>query len=258
MAYYFAVAALPPISLGVKPDMSFKEVKEMLALNLSKADMDLIALLVRPIDLYNLRAHWLGIPLEEWDDKGNYSPKEFEEALLVSDRLPEYLVDYLLKHESTEERLRYFSALYVALYQDAVKNEFLKKYFRLEREIRLVLAALRAKALGRDLMREFQFEDPHDSLVAQILAQKDSPEYMPPREYEDLKAIFGDNITDPQKQHLAILQYRFAKIEELEEGSVFSIDQILGYLARLILVEDWQKLDREKGQTILEQLSEHG
>lgn len=258
MAYYFASSVLPPISIGLKPEMSFKEVQEMLKLNLSQKDLQKVALLVRQIDLYNLHALWLGIPIEEWDDKGNYSAKELEEALLVSELLPEYLADFLGKYDSTEERLRYFPLLFTMLYRDEKYEGFLKVYFQMEREIWLILTALRCKAIGRDLVRELQFEDPQDPFVAQILAQKETPEFSPPREYEDLKTVFVDNISDPYKLNRAILQYRFMKIEELEEGKMFSIDQILGYLARLILVEDWQELDWEKGQAIVEQLSENG
>ena len=258
MAYYFACTALPPISIGVKPEMSFNDVREMLRLNLSQKDLRQVELLVREIDLYNLRALWLGIPVDEWDDKGNYSPKGIEEALLITELLPEYLIDFLQKHESTEERLRYFPALFSSLYREESYEGFLKDYFSLERKIWLILTALRSKAFGRDIVRELQFEDPQDSIVAEILAQKDMQEFSPPREFEELKTLFMENISDPQKLNRAILQYRFSKIEELEERSVFSLDQILGYLARLIIVEDWQELNWEKGQAILEKLIENG
>lgn len=259
MPYYFAYAALPPIALGLKPEMSFNEAREMLKLNLSVKDLHQIDLLVRQIDLYNLRALWLGVSLDEWDDKGNYSAQELEESLLVTERLPEYLIDFLEKYDSTEARLRHFPSLFSSLYREEVYDGFLKAYFQMEREIWLILTVLRSKAFGRDLSRELQFEDPHDPFVAEILAQKDMEEFSPPREFEDLKALFVDNISDPQKLNLAMLQYRFSKLEELEEQSKpFSLDQILGYLARLILVEDWQGLDWKKGQEILENLSENG
>ncbi|HSX26481.1 MAG TPA: DUF2764 family protein [Chlamydiales bacterium] len=255
--YYYVLSALPPLALGVKPELSFKEVREMLALNLSAKDLHEVERLLRPIDLYNIRALWLGLPL---DDKGNYNSRDLEEVLLVQGPLPPYLIDFLERYESTEDRLRYFSSLYASLYrEEQVKfTGFLRKYYQFERELRLILTALRAKQAGRDIVRELQFEDPLDPFVAQILAQKDVAEYTPPREYEDLKTLFMENRSDPKKLYRAILQYRFDKIEEMEEVPDFGIDSILAYLAKLILVESWAQLDREKGTTAVEQLSQYG
>lgn len=255
--YYFVVNALPDLTLGIAPELSFKEVKEMLELNLHPKDLEQIKLLLRPVDLYNLRALWLHLPL---DEKGNYQAKEWEEILLVREGLPSYLNDFLERYETLADRLRYFSSLSVSMYQEEGMRctGFLRAYFQLQRELRLVLTALRAKQAGRDLVRELQFEDPTDPFVAEILAQRDAPDYIPPLEYTELKAVFTEHRTQPQKLHYALLQYEFNKIEELEENQHFTMDRILGYLARLRLVESWQMLDRNQGLTAVEQLSHYG
>jgi len=229
-------------------------MKELLELNLTLKDMHEVERLLRPIDLYNIHALWLGEPL---DGKGAFSAKELEEELLVRDALPSYLVEYLERYESTAERLRYFSSLYASLYREEQFKQkgFLFKYYRFERELRLILTALRANRAGRDLVRELQFEDPSDPFVAEILAQKGAPEYLPPREFEDLKTLFVDNSSDPQKLHRAILEYRFNKIEEMEENQDFSMDRVLAYIARLVLAESLVELDPEKGK---EQLGRYG
>ena len=252
--YYFVPAALPPLTLGVKPEISFKELREMLLLNLTSGDLKELSLLLRPIDLYNIKAFWLGLPL---DDRGNFSARDLEEALLVRDSLPSFLVDFLERYESSSDRLRYFSSLYASLYREEERG-FLGKYFSFEREVRLVLTALRGKRAGRDLVRELQFDDPTDPFVAQILAARDAPEYTPPREYEDLKSLFVENSTDPKKLAFALMEYRFKKIEELEESEHFTIGQILAYAARLLIVESWDRLDKEKGTIAMEELSKYG
>lgn len=256
MRYYFAITALPPLSIGSAPALSFKEVREMLSLNLKEGDAKKVTALLRSIDLYNLRALWLGLPL---DKRGNLEPRELEEAFLVPNGFPTYLADFLDRYEETPERLRYFPALYASLYREPeAESPFLRKYYQLEREMRLVLSALRAKQSGRDLVYELQFEDPLDPFIAEILAQKDSSEYNPSREYEDLKFLFTQNVSEPQELNRALLAYKFRKIEELEEGENFTIDQILGYLARLLLVENFSQLDYEKGRIVVEELSDHG
>jgi hypothetical protein len=245
--YYFLLAAFPPLTLGLKPELPFKELRGLLILNLTPSDMGEVKRLLTPIDLYNIRALWLG---EQLSDKGNFSAKELEEELLERDDLPAYLIDFLDRYESTQDRLRYFSSLFTSLYRDEQPNlkGFLLKYYKLERELRLVLTALRAKRSGRDLVRELQFEDPTDPLISEILAQKEALDYTPPREFEDVKNIFVENSSEPQQLHRAILEYRFNKIEEMEENQDFSIDRILAYVARLMLAEALTEQDLDKGK----------
>ena len=251
--YYFLIAAFPPLSLGTKPELTYKELRDLLVLNLSKEDLDKLEELLRPIDLYNLHAFWLGAPL---DDRGQLKAKDLEEELLVQEALPDYIIEYLERYESTEDRLRYFSSLYVSLYRDQQPRlkGFLLKYYQFERDLRLVLTGLRAKRVGRDLVRELQFEDPTDPMIAEILAQKDANDYTPPREYEDLKTLFVENSSDPKELNRAILEYRFNKIEEMEEAQDFGIDRVLAYVARFMLAESLAELDKEKG---MEQLSQY-
>lgn len=226
----------------------------MLALNLDRGDWHQIELLQRIVDLRNIRALWLGQPL---DPRGNFDEKGLEEALLVSGGLPDFVEDFLNRYETLEERLRYFSSLYSSLFSKESREEltgFLRSYYELEREIRLCLAALRAFDSKRDLLHEFQFEDPTDPLVAFLLAQKDSKDPVLPQEYEDLKTGFLENSSDPKKLYRAILEIRLSRIEDLEALKTFSIDQVLGYLARLAIVEDWAQLDDDRGQSALAQV----
>jgi uncharacterized protein DUF2764 len=237
--------------------MTFKELKRLFSLNLTPADCKKFQALLRPIDLYNIRALWLGQPL---DERGNFSGKELEEALLVQEGLPSYITEFLDRHEDPKERLKDFSSLFALFFRESegAFKGFLSSYFRFERERALILTALRAKAAGRDLVKELQFEDPADPFVANILAQKDAPDFIPPKEYEDLKILFVENAHDPEKLDRALLEYRLRKIEEMEDvASPFSIDQVLGYAARFLIVDSWFQLDREKGRLEVEKLSEY-
>lgn len=255
-SYYFVGTSLPDLSLHKKPDVSFQEIKELYRANLTPKDFQQVRKLLYPVDLHNIRAFWLGSPL---DERGNLRAHQIEEVLLVQETLPTYLIDYMERYPSTQERLRFFSSLYASLYQEGILEKgFLFRYFTLEREIRLVLTTLRAKEMKRDLLKELQFEDPTDSFVLEILAQKDSAEYTPPFEYEGLKEIFQKTAEDPKRLAQSLLAYRLEKIEEIEEKGPFSLDTLLGYLARLYLIETWWGLDEEKGKETIERLSEHG
>jgi hypothetical protein len=240
MNYYFLTLSLPPLSLKAPLEISFEDLQEALRLNLTASDLKKVASLLSGIDLYNIKALWLG---EGMDARGNFTEKELEEALLIQEGLPQCVIDYLQQYESVEDRLRFFPSLYVSFYQQMdVDSEFLKKYYDLERSIRWILSAFRAKMFGRDIVKEIQFEDPQDPLIAWILAQKDAKEFEPPKEFEDLKLLFMENSRSPSNLHIAILKYRMEKIEEMESQAPFTIDQILGYVARFLIVDEWFRL----------------
>lgn len=252
--YYFLASALPSLSFKTAPEMAFKELRDLIAMNMTNRDQEQFDKLLEPMNLYNIKALWLGFPI---DDRGTMTAKELEEALLVRDGLPSYLSDFLDEYESSDERLRYFSSLYASMYRQEVKG-FLAKYYAFERELRLVLTALRAKKAGRDIFRELQFEDPQEPFVAEILAQKDSPDYTPPMDYEEVKALFVENSADPHKLSDALLKLRFEKIGEWEENEHFTLDRILAYAARLLIVETALPSDPEKAGAAVEELSKYG
>jgi hypothetical protein len=249
--YYYLVNALPPLQLGKKPEVSYEEADEMILMNLSSQDTDLLVEFQRPIDIRNIRALWLREPL---DSRGNFLEQELAEALLVQEGLPLFVLDFLQRYDSLEERLRYFPSLMASLYGSYAKElrGFNRAYYQLEREIRLVLTALRAKMMGRSLIHELQFEDPTDPFIAELLVE--SREFLVPQEYEELKVAFLENRSNPKELYRAILTFRMKRIQELEIREPFAIDQILGYLSRLLLVEDWQALDEQRGRAALEQV----
>lgn len=233
--------------------MSFSKLWAMLVENLTVSDLKQAKEFRFLEDIYNLRAYWLG---QELDPRGNLSRQELEEFLLQDDRLPPYLREFLQKYESKEDRLKYFSSLVAGYfrYEIAKSKGLLKKYLKMEREIRLMFVAFRAKQLNRDLFRELQFEDPYDDFVAQILAQKDAKEFQPPQDYTDLKTIFDRFNAEPLKLHQALLEYKYYKIEEILGYDKFSFDRILGYMIQLMMAEKWFELDRQQGTQIIDRL----
>ena len=115
-----------------------------------------------------------------------------------------------------------------------------------------MLLALRAKQLSRDVIAELQFEDLTDPLVLGILAQKDAATYDPPIEFLELKEKYLSCGSDPWLQFKTVAEWRFHQIEEMVNKPLFSIDWILSYMARLLIVEQWNDLDSAKGKIILE------
>lgn len=249
--YYFVVPSLPPLSMHDRPEITFEEFITRMTISLSKKDLEKTKILRLFVDICNIRALMMEEPI---DPRGNLNEKELDEALLVQAGLPKYVFEFLDQFEKVPDKIRNFSGLVARYFNEEIAKEkgFLRAYFIFERESRLVLLALRAKRLGRDVAKELQFEDPTDPLVAQILAQKDSDSYDPPSEYADLKELIAACHGDPWKENKAFAEYRFKKIGEIAEGKLFSIDQILCYMAQLMIIEDLVELDEERGNMILD------
>lgn len=254
--YYFLASLLPPLEIGRVPGLGFPELKELLRNNLTEEDQMRVRRFLRLIDLENLRSYWAGEP---FDPRGNLNREEMEQALLnvqwpVGEEFPLFLQDYLNKYHTNEERLRHFPLLLSQFFELHMENEtgFLKDYYIFLREMQLVKVGFRAKKLGRDVAVELQYEDPADPIVAQILAQKDAKTYEPPFEYKELKPIFEQFGNSPQDLHKALNEYQFNQIVEIWGGEIFSLDRILNYMARLILVEKWLELDVQKGIEVID------
>ncbi|NGX38397.1 MAG: hypothetical protein K1000chlam2_01570 [Chlamydiae bacterium] len=249
--YYFVAPSLPVLVLGENPEISFAELMQRLELNLDREDLKKIEVIRRATDLHNIRSLYLEKPL---DAHGNLSEKELDEALLVEADLPGYVFEFLGQFDETKEKARHFFGLLSRYYAEEIpKNEgFLRNLLEFQREVRLVLAALRAKKTGRDITEELQFEDFTDPFVAHILAQKDMDNYEPPIEYQDLKENLRSCGDDPWQQYQVIMECEFERIEDMSGYPLFALDWILGYIARLMLVEKWAALDPERGKEMID------
>ena len=249
--YFYLAATLPPLQFPCKPGVTLEELRPALEFNLSKGDKEKLTALRLFVDISNLRPLWQE---QEIDPRGNLGEKELDEAFLTGTVLPEYVFEFLENHETLSKKLLNFSSLLSRFYQEEAKKHtgFLRSFFSFERESRLVMLAIRAKQIGRDVVKELCFEDPMDPLVMQILAQKDAPQYEPPAEYREIKDLLDNCGKDPFLQSKEMASCRFRKIEELKLGTQFSVDGVLAYVAQLMLVEHWNELDQAKGKVILD------
>lgn len=249
--YYFLGTILPELHIGEPPEISFWEFEQLLHDNLTDSDFAKASIIRNFYDIFNLRSYWKGEP---FDPLGNLNESGLEEAIVTRSVLPAYIFAYMDKYEHTEERLKEFPSLLATFFQEEIKHSSgaFKAYLILERDLRLILLAFRAKKLGRDVVKELQYENPEDEIVAQILAQKDAPQYEPPEKYADIKSILSQYYESPFELQKSLVEYRFNKLDEMIGDDLFSTDRILAYMLNLILVERWQRLDKQKGSEIVD------
>ncbi|MFN0065611.1 MAG: DUF2764 family protein [Chlamydiales bacterium] len=254
--YYFLASLLPPLEIGHLPSLPFKELKELMWVNLDREDRKMVHDFLRLIDIENLRLFWADEPI---DTRGNFTQTEFEQALTdmawsEMEEFPDYLVDYLEKYQTDEARLWHFQKLLTNFYveMEGRAEGFIQEYVTFQHEWQLVLLGFRVKKLGRDISTELRYEDASNPIVAQILAQKDAVIYEPPFEYKELKHVFEEKSAVSLDLHKALCEYQFNVIVERWGQEHFAIDHILNYMARLLLVEKWQELDVQKGIEVID------
>ncbi|MEC7839153.1 MAG: DUF2764 family protein [Chlamydiota bacterium] len=249
--YYFLATLLPDLQIGVPPEIDFYEFAELLKMNLSKADFEKVQTIQRYYDIQNVRSFWRE---ETLSHRGSFDEKELEEAFLTKSGLPEYVYDFEERYDSKNDRLHHFASLISSYFDEEIPKAtgFLREYLEFERGLRLVLTGLRSKLLKRDIMTELQYENSDDNIVAQLIAQKDSTEYEPPSKFSEVKVLYEENCEKPFQLHKMLAEYRFEKITEMVGAEFFTIDRILAYMVKLIIVEKWLELDKKKGMEIVD------
>src|SRR5437016_13757480 len=103
--YYFVTTLLPPLKIGVPPEIDSRELDFILKLNLTKKDLEKAIDLRRYVELENIRNFWLHQPM---DPGGNYTEKEIEENLFHQEGYPDYIFDYMERYPDTPNRIAHF------------------------------------------------------------------------------------------------------------------------------------------------------
>lgn len=253
MSYFFLGSALPSLNLASKPELQFDDLIALFKENLSACDFKKIEKIRSFIDLKNVKHILKKIPL---DERGNMTEKELDQALITRDGLPHYLYEYLDKHEQVLDQIRHFSEVLIRFFQEMEKKEkgFLLFYFQFERQWRLLMIGFRSKNLQSDIVKELQYEDFHDPLVAYLLAQKDSPHFEFPFDYHDFDEKLNQVKARPMEQYELLAEYRFKRLLEEVQDSPFSVDYALAYFVQYMLVQDRNRLDEQQGNRKLNRI----
>lgn len=122
----------------------------------------------------------------------------------------------------------------------ASKNRFIAGYFGYDLDVRNCRVAYLNKALGRPEGQDLLVLDEDD-----------------PREFEDLEKVNavleGSDILERER---GLDDIMWERIDELTLMEVFTLDQILGFVAKLQIVARWLRLDPQTGRELFRQLVE--
>lgn len=253
---FFLFGVLPPLEFGFKPEITSKELSPLLELNLGKGVLKKVKVLKMWIDLFNIYLLTIG---GKFDSRGNYSKSLLKELISSLDELPDYLIDFLQKYETEEERYTHFREVVASYFVEEEKRErgALRKFLSFEHELRIVSGAFHAKREGRSIAQELQYEDMGDPIVAFCLAQEGGRgKFQFPYEYTDLEKKIVDSEGNPSKIREAFARYRFEFYAQFMEHYPFSSKMLLAYIMQLWILEEYYNVSSEEGLQILNQLIE--
>lgn len=271
--YFFLTTLFPTVDPDIPLEISIRELLLLYRDNLTEKDWAQVVVLLRETDLNNLRSFFSNKNF--FDPRGSLSREQLEEVLveeggvvemgkeMLSPALPPYVYDFLARYENKSEREKRFDELLASYYREEGRNsrkgwkspsedDFLYQWLEFERKLRLNLMALRGKQQGKDLSELFLFEDPEDDTIQYFLAQKDAAEIEPEERFLELKLIMQEE--DPLLAARKLLDFRLRELKRLIGFDHFSMRRVLAFFIEVLLIENWQRLDREAGKHVLERI----
>lgn len=120
------------------------------------------------------------------------------------------------------------------------KDRFIRGWFAFDLDLRNTATAFLNRSLGRP--------DGQDQILP---AEREEAEFP---EQEAVEAVLND--TDILRRERALDDLRWRKIEELTMMDWFDLDAILGFVARLKIIDRWLRLDPDSGRAFFRRLVE--
>lgn len=267
MQYYYFITGLPNLGLDDnKLSYDPAQFLEDAAAHLSKPDLKLLKLLHLPEEIRHLLAEFY--PQERLPELPSIYPggfyKEYTDALkqkLESPdnklparfaEVPAFMGKLSLELLALEELPSYNKTdhkFLSAFYEMACKhsNEFISKWFNLDRDLRNILIALNGRS------HEYPFAE-HilgSNELAGMLIKSSAADFGLGKEYplyEAVWRIYDQNNLLYRERGYDV--YRWKWIESQNFFQYFTIDRILGYYCKLRILARWTSLDTNTGKEV--------
>lgn len=265
--YYYFIAGLPSISLDdTKLMYSPEQFREDAKAQLSADDYQMLMLLHFPEDLLNLLDVIYKVDRDP-NPEGLYDTEYWQEyrgyLIAKSDNrnlpvpvaysvLPTFVQDILteaLAQEDMPARDAIEHALLEAFYGYATThpNPFIREWFELERQIKNILVAINAR---HHEMEYAQYLIGDDETV-QNLKKSHAADFSLGKDhfvFDNIQRIWEQNNILYRERGYDIFKAKW--IDQQNFFEYFNIDRILGYYAKLRLINRWLKADADLGKEV--------
>lgn len=252
MDYIAFIAGLPEIAWDDrKLSLTVGEFREQLKDYTTEKDEYLINLFFLPND--NAQVLRL-LRKEEPDPALNtvYPVKLLEEEIQEPDKnLPVYLREFIT--EFKEEHLRYDvspeNVLSWMYYEDMMKadDQLVRMYAEFFMNLKNLVTALNARKYNRDISREVIGNNEFATALRTSHA-KDFGLAMDYPYVEKVIALMEDENLVERERGLDLIIWNF--LDEAATFEYFSLERVISYMLRLMIVERWSKMNSESGRKV--------
>ncbi|MCK4664521.1 MAG: DUF2764 family protein [Bacteroidales bacterium] len=258
--YYCLVAGLPDIIIDEKKQgESSSEFKNELTEQLYESDYKLAELLYLNYDNKNI-LNLLLKQNKQFINLGKYLEEELEEQI----KEPTYIVDYIkqfiinCKEETSDKSDLSRENELQSLFYDHIlleKNDFLKHWFKFDRDIKNILTAVNCHRYAYDIEKHL-IPTKHENEVYEILIKgSPKPDILADEvPYIDKILQIAESEMDKSEKEKALDNIKWTFLDEYTFFNYFTIEKILSYIIKLDIAERWINLDNETGKKLFEKL----
>lgn len=256
--YYCLVAGLPDIVIDQnKLSFTLAEFKDELREFLHPDDYQMAELLFLPYDNQNL------MPLLNKQDTphnelGKYSRDELEENIKEAEILESYLIQYIEDFKSDTgitgktDPEKQMTLLFYNYVLD-MGNDFLREWFSFDKTLKNILAAYNCRKYDLPVENELIGEDDIVDSFKKSRARDFGISSEVPYVEKVINIIENKDLLDREKG-LDLLRWNF--VDEQTVFNYFTVEVILGYVIKLMIIDRWLKLDAATGREFFEKLLE--
>ena len=253
--YYYLVAGLPELVLDQsRLPFPLHTFREELKSHLHPDDYALTEFLFLSADNRNL-LNLLQKKDRPWAENARYDQNQLADGIREPALLLPYMEKFVLAFQA---QIPIFPGMpwknqLIWLYYDfALKSTegFLRDCFVLERDLRNILAALSARR--NKLSLEGQLIGDYD--LTQALRNSHARDFGLSGEFPFMERLLQWEDNPWVDREIALDAIHWDYIDQLNTFNYFSIEVVLAYLIKLILLERWVKLDKSDGATVFRNL----
>jgi hypothetical protein len=261
--YYYLISSLPKLGLDEKHDkLDFDAVFQTILENVSDSDKKLLQYLIYPNDNKNLTTaislKFKKPVLFHTFHQPSVIPKEvIFDFLNQVDQLPRYMQEFvdICKEDFAVVSLSELEKVLLGLFYKevfATGDEFLKKYYYFELNLRNITIALNSRLYGYYPQDEIVGTSP----INLQLIKSTASDFNLGTEFPFVDDL-SEAISSKDPGYLAHYYDRILwnYIDEIISFSYFNTHKLLGYTAQLLLIKRWMSLDKEEGRKRLDELT---
>lgn len=259
--YYCLVAGLPDLLLNEeRHPLTSLQFRLDMASELTPPDYQLLEWIYRPYDNKNL----INLLLQndtEFDELGNYSEEYLKEQIQAPATIADYMKILITAYNSEQFDRSLFNlekTLQELFYQSVMKtgNAFIRQWFAFDRNIKSILTALNCRKYDYSLGQQLVAAGDHTDFQEILLKENIRPELFIDEDIPYLDQLFriaesGAQATEKEK---ALDQIKFTFSDDLTIFNYFTIEKILSFAVKLLIIDRWRKLDDETGKAFLNRL----